>query len=214
MKNIIFDYDGTLHNSIKIYAPAFRIAYESLIQLGFAEKREWSEKEISKWLGFSSKDMWNLFMPELPIETKNRCSELIGSTMIKYLNEGTAELYPHSLEVLQSLKDAGYTLIFLSNCKKVYMDTHKKIFSLDHYFDDFYCTESYGFKPKYEIFNFIKEKHKGDFIIVGDRYQDIEVAINHHFYSIGCTYGYGSKAELIMATALVDNVTELIELLI
>ena len=32
--NIIFDYDGTLHNSIKIYGPAFRKAYEYLIKEG------------------------------------------------------------------------------------------------------------------------------------------------------------------------------------
>ena len=31
IKNIVFDYDGTLHNSIKIYAPAFREAYNYLI---------------------------------------------------------------------------------------------------------------------------------------------------------------------------------------
>ena len=33
MKYIIFDYDGTLHNSIKIYKPAFMTAYDYLVDL-------------------------------------------------------------------------------------------------------------------------------------------------------------------------------------
>jgi phosphoglycolate phosphatase len=214
MKNIIFDYDGTLHNSIKIYAPAFRYAYESLVRLGYAAKREWNEEEISMWLGFNSKDMWNLFMPALSMDIKNMCSDLIGTAMIDYINEGKAELYPHSLDVLQTLKDAGNTLIFLSNCKESYMDAHNKTFKLCNYFDDFYCTENYGFKPKYEIFNFIKEKYVEDFIIIGDRYQDIEVAVKHNLYSIGCIYGYGSKEELKMASTIVNNVTQIINLII
>jgi len=31
IKTIYFDYDGTLHNSNKIYAPAFRKAYDFLV---------------------------------------------------------------------------------------------------------------------------------------------------------------------------------------
>lgn len=43
MKYIIFDYDGTLHNSIKIYKPAFMTAYDYLVDNGYAKKREFSE---------------------------------------------------------------------------------------------------------------------------------------------------------------------------
>ena len=66
MHSLIFDYDGTLHDSIKIYAPAFRQAYAYLVSLKLAEERTWTDGEISPWLGFSSRDMWNSFLPELP----------------------------------------------------------------------------------------------------------------------------------------------------
>ena len=39
MKYIIFDYDGTLHNSIKIYKPAFLKAYDYLISNGYAKEK-------------------------------------------------------------------------------------------------------------------------------------------------------------------------------
>ncbi|KMT20999.1 HAD family hydrolase [Clostridium cylindrosporum] len=212
-KNIIFDYDGTLHNSIKIYSPAFREAYKYLVKKGYAKHREWKDDEISIWLGYSSKDMWNNFMPELPQGEKEKCSSIIGSYMIECMANSLAELYDGSIEILEYLKQKGYNLIFLSNCKIKYMDEHRRIFKLDKYFNDFYCTEEFDFKPKYEIFNRIKEKYLGDFIVVGDRDVDIELAKTHGLYSIGCTYGFGSLEELKSADVKIDSILEIKDIL-
>ena len=92
MKYIIFDYDGTLHNSIKIYKPAFMTAYDYLVDNGYAKKREFSDQEISKFLGLSAKDMWNTFIPNLPKCEKEKCSSIIGESMIKYISEGKTQL--------------------------------------------------------------------------------------------------------------------------
>ena len=154
--NIIFDYDGTLHNSIKIYGPAFRQAYSYLVEKGYREERSWKDEEISKWLGFSSKDMWNSFMPGLEEEEKQKCSYLIGIAMVKCINENKAELYAGTLETLEYLKNKDFNLIFLSNCKIQYMKENRRVFNLDKYFTDFYCTEEFNFLPKYKIFNYIK----------------------------------------------------------
>jgi len=214
IKNIIFDYDGTLHNSIKIYGPAFRQAYKYLVEKGFAEERSWKDEEISKWLGFSSKDMWNSFIPELAEEEKHKCSNIIGALMLKCIKENKAELYSGALETLEYLRKKGFNLIFLSNCKVQYMNEHRRVFKLDNYFNYFYCTEEFDFLPKYEIVNSIKEKHQGDFIVIGDRYQDIEIAKVYNLYSIGCEYGYGSKEELEEAEVIITDISELKEILI
>ena len=54
MKNLIFDYDGTLHETMRIYGPAFRKNYENLVSRGLAPAREFSDAEISGWLGFTA----------------------------------------------------------------------------------------------------------------------------------------------------------------
>lgn len=210
MINLIFDYDGTLHDSIQIYAPAFQFAYNHLVALGKASPKEWVENEISRWIGMSSKNMWNSFMPNLSQILKDECSNMIGNKMICLVNEGKAKLYPQALKTLSKLKSKGYNLIFLSNCKHSYMQAHIDFFLLDNYFSAFYSTEDFGFKPKYEIFNTIREKVTEEFIIVGDRFQDFEIALKNGFKSIGCKYGYGSNIELSNATMLVDKPIEIL----
>ena len=64
-KTIIFDYDGTIHNTLGIYEPAFRETYQWLTEQKAAEEREIGSAEIAGWLGLNSKEMWNTFLPEL-----------------------------------------------------------------------------------------------------------------------------------------------------
>lgn len=209
MKNLIFDYDGTLHNAVKIYEPAFLKAYDYLLESGYAQKQVMSSEKISHWLGFSAKDMWDNFMPNLPTEIKDKCSKIIGDEMLRLVQCNKAQLYPDALDVLGQLKNLGYNLIFLSNCKHMYMEAHNQAFGLDDYFGEFYCTEDYDFKPKYIIFETIKEKYDGEFIIIGDRFQDMEVAHRFGLKAIACRYGYGSEDELLYATYVVNKVSEI-----
>ena len=212
-KNIIFDYDGTLHNSFEIYSIAFKEAYKYLVKSNLAKEKVWKNNEISKWLGYSSRDMWNAFMPNLSDEEKAKCSSIIGESMINQVNDNKVKLYDGALEVLNYLNSKGYNLIFLSNCKIEYMNKHKKLFKLDNYFNAFYCTEQFGFIPKYEIFKVIKKKYTGEYIIIGDRIVDIEIATMHDEVSIGCSYGYGELWELYEASTLIDDIKELMLLL-
>ena len=205
MTNLLFDFDGTLHNTIRIYAPAFRKAYAYLADKGLAVFREWPDKQISRWLGYSSKDMWNSFRPQLPDEEKNYCSQMIGLEMLAALKAGRGQLYDGAADTLRELKDEGYRLIFLSNCKIDYMQESIRQFSLDRFFTAFYCTEQYGFAPKLEIFCDITKEYDGDFIVIGDREIDIQIAERYSLPSIGCGYGYGDSDELDKATIRVDT---------
>ncbi|HEX3075755.1 MAG TPA: HAD family hydrolase [Lachnospiraceae bacterium] len=209
MINLIFDYDGTLHNSIRIYSPAFREVYEYLVTLEVVKSRDWTDEEISVWLGYSSVDMWNTYLPQLPQALKDTCSKRLGELMLQYVNAGKAKLYPHSIEVLETLCDKGYQLIFLSNCKHAYMQAHIEKFQLDRYFINFFCSEDYNFIPKHEIYLEIKQKYGEHAIVIGDRFQDMEISINHGLPSIGCAYGYGKPDELTVATRIANDIRDI-----
>jgi phosphoglycolate phosphatase len=213
IKTIFFDYDGTLHNSIKIYAPAFRKAYDFLVKEGYAKEKTWEDKEISSWLGFSSKEMWKNFMPNLDENIKNKASKIIGLEMINQIKAGEAELYEETLNILEYLKNKGYTLVFISNCNNYYMNLHKEVFRLDKYFTNMVCSEDYEFISKSDILRIIKSDYKEDMVIIGDRVQDMEAGINNNIYTIGCLYGFGSEEELKQSNFKIENIKKLREII-
>lgn len=213
IKTIFFDYDGTLHNSINIYAPAFKKAYSYLVENGLAEQREVTEKEISHWLGYNSQEMWQAFMPQLPQELRDICSQIVGQEMKRQVETGGSILYEGALQTLEHLKLKGYQLVFISNCRIYYRDAHNRHFELDKYFESLVCSEEYDFIPKHEILGRIKNSYPEKMVIVGDRAQDIEAGIKNGIFTIGCSYGFAAENELKDADLIIDNINELREYL-
>jgi len=210
---VILDYDGTIHDSTRNYIFAFKKAYTYLVEAGQASPQDWGDAEITKWLGYSSKAMWENFMPDLAAEYQSTASKLIGQSLLEKAQNGQTVLYEGALETLQALKDKGYQLVFLSNCSHVYMEAHRESFGLDRYFDKMYCTEDFGFIPKYEIFETIRSDFPGGYLVVGDRFQDIEIAEHHPVHTVGCLYGFGSSSELAAADVHINDIRELNNLL-
>lgn len=209
MANLIFDYDGTIHNSMLTYAPAFRDTMEWLSDSGYIAHRDYTDDEISCWLGFNSTDMWQSFHPELAPDIREKARLMLGKDMAERIDRGEGALYDGAEEMLSSLKKSGFTLIFLSNCRFHYLERHKRVFGLDRFFDYFYCCEAFDFIPKYEIFRKFSANHTGSFTVIGDRFHDIETAVRNGLSSIGCAYGFGSHDELSEADIIVDNIRDI-----
>jgi phosphoglycolate phosphatase len=209
VKTIFFDYDGTLHNSINIYGPAFRKAYDFIVTQGLAETRQWSDKEISYWLGFNPQEMWKSFMPELSQELRRKCSSIISKEMAAQINQGKPVLYEGALETLDYPKGKGYHLVFISNCKVYYKECHSRLFNLDKYFENLICSDDYKFISKADILKSIKHNYPEKMIIVGDRTQDIEAGRKNNIYTIGCRYGFAREGELDHADMIIHSINEL-----
>ena len=209
MANLIFDYDGTLHQSILTYEPAFRKAYQWLADGGYVQPRDFTTDEISYWLGFNSTDMWNAFQPGLDPEIREKARAMIGEEMARRIENSEGALFPGTEEALLTLREQGHTLIFLSNCRVHYMERHRRVFGLDRFFHRYFCCEEFGFIPKYEIFKRFAGQFTGPFVVIGDRFHDIETAVQNGLLSVGCSYGYGSAEELSAADILIDNISQL-----
>lgn len=210
IKTIYFDYDGTIHDSIKIYAPAFRKSYDFLVENKKAEPKEWTDDEIKKWLGYTSKEMWKNFMVDLDEQIKVEVSSIIGKEMENQIFSGNARLYNDALDVLDILKNRGYKLVFLSNCSINYMEVSNRLFNLKSYFHDMICSEMYDFIPKHEILKKIKNNYGMNQVIIGDRFHDIESAEKNNIESVFCEYGYGDIEEGIKATVTIKDIKEIL----
>lgn len=207
---LVFDYDGTLHNTKHLYGCAFRKAYEMLVSEGYAEPRYYSDDEVSKYLGVSAPDMWKDFMPQLPDEVWQRASMVIGGEMIDGVLGGNALLYDGIPEALDALKARGCRLLMLSNCRHSYMEAHRSAVGLDRWFTDYFCAEDYNFIPKEDIFPILREKYPDtSYIMIGDRDSDFRVGTANALPIIGCSYGFGTPSELQVCTLTVASPSEL-----
>ena len=210
---LIFDYDGTLHNTKHIYGCAFRSAYDMLVKEGYAEERVYTDEDDSKYLGVSAPDMWKDFMPQLADEVWQRASMIIGGEMIEGVLNGKAQLFDGITDMLDELKARGLKMAILSNCRHAYMDAHRKALGLDKWFDSYFCAEDYDFIPKEDIFPFIKEKYPDEsFIMIGDRASDFRVGEVNGLKTVGCAYGFGTEEERKLCDIIVNSPKELLSL--
>ena len=135
--------------------------------------------------------------------------DVIGREMIARIEAGEAVLYPGTEETLNQLKARGYEMVILSNCKRAYLQAHRKAFRLEQWFTGFYCCEDFDFAPKEEIFTALRPNHPADYAVIGDRASDLQVALTHHLCFVGCAYGFGGTGELAAATRIARSPAEI-----
>lgn len=209
-KLLVFDHDGTIHDTMRIYGPAFRSIYKTLVKKGLASDVELSDEKIGSYLGMNVKDMWEDFMPQLPTEERQKAASAIGRLMMQYLNEGKARWYQGTEETLEILKQQGYHMVILSNCETDQGRQYFEAFQMERFFDKWYDCETYDFAPKSEIIKEIQkdyEKEIEQYIVIGDRDSDREAALSINCPFIGCLYGFAKKGELDDSDALIENIT-------
>lgn len=210
---LIFDYDGTIHDTMRIYEPAFRRTFDWLTEEGYTDYQDIPSERIAGWLGLNSRVMWNTFLPELPQEIKEEASCRVGEGMIRRIENHEAKWYAGAEEILDTLKGRGYRMLLLSNCKIAYREANRKEFGTERWFERFYDCESYGFAPKTEIIKSVARDYPGPYVVIGDRRSDMELAEACKSPFIGCRYGFGEKGELDDADRIADSVTDIMKLL-
>lgn len=204
---LIFDYDGTLQETMRIYKPAVQKAV-TWLRSQAVEADEPADEKISSWLGMNTDEMWNNFMPELSDELTEKAGCIIGREMNRIAASGGAAWFDGAEQMLDFLKAEDYEMVVLSNCTKAYAALHYKVFGMKKWFTDFVDCESFGNIPKSDIAKEIADI-KRDIIVIGDRSSDLAAAKAVNGAFVGCVYGYGSQGELDGADELVKNPFEI-----
>ena len=192
---LVFDFDGTLHKT--------EIAYKKAITESLAELNlDVNDFDFKSFIGMGPKDVWDIILEDdsdkTPYIKKN------GDRIIKYMQE-EGELFPGVIETLAYLKNK-YDLYILSKCRRVYMDAARKKFGLDRYFSKYFVGEDYNFLDKYKI---LRRELKEDYIMIGDRREDMEAGLKNGQNTIFATYGYGLIDE---SEGSYKNISSIVEL--
>ncbi|MCQ2507365.1 MAG: HAD hydrolase-like protein [Dorea sp.] len=208
---LIFDYDGTIHNTIQIYEQAFRSAHRLLVEEGVVKDEYISTKRIAGWLGLNAKDMWNDFQPDMEEKYKELSSQRVGEGMVSFVKDHKAVWYPGAAEVLDRLKEEGYPMVILSNCKVAYREAHWQEFQMERWFERFYDCQSFDFQPKTEIVKTVMKDYPGSYLVIGDRKNDLLCGKSIGAPFIGCLYGFCEEGELVEADLLIRDISELVD---
>lgn len=210
---LVFDYDGTIHNTMKLYEPAIRETCNWLLSNKYVKEANPDSKRIASWLGMNVKDMWKDFMPDLDPDIRLQAELMVGEYMMSRVRSHEAQWYPDAMKTLNTLKSWGYRMVILSNSKKITGRTHFKEFDMGRWFDKWYDCESFNWAPKTDIIKIVSSDYPGDLIVIGDRKSDYEAAKAIGAKFIGCLYGYGSEEEMQFADFKIDSIVQLTDCL-
>lgn len=207
IKNIIFDLDGTLVDTVKVTIPAFESVMEDLKNKKLIQNIP-SKKDIMKYIGYPIDQIFiNLYgsndnkLVEESVKLLDHYEEII-------IRENNNIFFDGVLEVLNYLKEKGYNIMILSNCNIAYLNSILNK-GIEKYIDKPYCSEMFDWEDKEIVMKKIIDLNKKEeYIMVGDRKHDIIAAKNNGIKSIGCEYGYG-KHEIISADIIIKNIKEL-----
>lgn len=196
---LVFDFDGTIHKTEIAYKKAIT---ESLSDLNLSI----DDFDFKSFIGMGPKEVWDIILKDdsdkTPYIKKN------GDRIIKYMTE-VGELYDGAIETLSYLKEK-YDLYILSKCRRVYMDAAREKFGLDRYFSKYFIGEDYDYLDKYKI---LRKELDSDYIMIGDRREDIEAGLKNKQKTIFATYGYGKPDEGDGAYVKISSILELKDIL-
>ena len=112
---LVFDYDGTIQETIKIYAPAIFDIAKRLRTIYDVPVENPSYARMESWLGLTNDEMWADFAPALPTAAKAAASARVGAYMRTLVRDGADPWYSGARDTLDRLKKQGYRMMILSN---------------------------------------------------------------------------------------------------
>ena len=188
-KHVIFDLDGTLINPSDAICRSINYALEK------KGHKAVDHKELHHYIG---KHLIDPFRDITGVEDEKYLWEMIQHYRDRYEDVGIKEnsLYPGIENMLENLGTDNYIAsIKPSHASKMIL----KEFGIHNYFSGVYGSEVDGTRAdKTELLHYIKDLEGLDSaVMVGDRDTDIFAAKSCGFKSIGVTYGYGTKEEII-----------------
>ena len=210
-KLLVFDWDGTLINSIERIVTSLQFASREVCGMQLDEARARSV------IGLGLHEAIEHLHPELDavriesIAAAYRQNFLFDSEIPELLFDGVEDL-------LQLLKADGYTLAIATGKSRPGLDRAMQQHGLDGYFSATRCAGEHRSKPDPEMLDTLLDElgmHAGDTVMIGDSSHDMQMASNAGVDAIGVSHGVEDAASLMIHQPLVclDDITDLYEFL-
>lgn len=211
---LVFDYDGTIQETMKIYAPAILDIAKRLRTIYDIPVENPSYERMESWLGLRNDEMWADFAPALPAAARAAAAARVGAYMRTLVRGGAEPWYYGTRDTLDRLKKQGYRMMILSNSDHEYAEFNRKRFNTDKWFERYIDCESWDWQSKADVLSsIISDEPDLTYVMIGDRFNDQEAAVKNDILFIACEYGYAKSGELDEADAKAYSIVELPEII-
>ena len=166
IKAILFDFDGTLADTLPYYVKAYD---KALQKLGF----KWEERKIVQNC-FGKKELDICKYLGMPERTEEFTEAYFSAVKELFKN---AKLFNNTLDTLRFIKNKGLKIVIITFAYKWYIDQMLKQYRLEDYFDLVISTDDVvKAKPDPEAVLKVVDKFKlksNEVLVVGDSKSDI-----------------------------------------
>lgn len=202
IKNILFDWSGTLADNLTTIYRATMYVFEKL------GGKPMSFKEYRKRFSLPYMNFWKKHFPDC---TKEQISQLFREGLDA---SGDTGLYPGVKDVLKRLYDKGIKLVVMSSGSQEKIIANAKRYGVFDYFQEI----NGNILDKVGVITEILQRNNfqpEETIYVGDMAHDIEAGKKGGVVSIGISWGHKPKEMLEAANPdhLISNIIELEKLL-
>jgi len=204
---IVFDWDGTLMDSIERIATSMQRAF---VDVGLASPPDEDVREI---IGLSLGKAIALLAPDTDETILKRITDRYRHHFVD-ASEIPMPMYPNATKMLESLKARGYLLGVATGKARRGLDRVFQDIDCHHLFDATRCADETESKPHPKMLNELMHELKvsaEQTLMVGDTEFDMVMASNAGVDAIGVSYGVHERQRLLenQAVDCMDSIEQL-----
>jgi phosphoglycolate phosphatase-like HAD superfamily hydrolase len=175
---VVFDVDGTLHDTFRWWAPVIRAGLRSFAASSGIDVAMPSDRDAEAVVGMRDAGVWG---PFLPAGHQHRWQDLRAAVVpleVETITSGVDYLFSGVRELLPHLRRLGVRVALASNCRTAYMTAVQQGQGLAALSDWQFCLDSPGVAHKRDMLA-LAQRAAGArrTVMVGDREPDHEAAV-------------------------------------
>ena len=175
---VVFDVDGTLHDTFRWWAPVIRSGLQRFGAMHGIDMPVPGDREAEAVVGMKDAGVWAPFLPEAHQHRWQELRAVVVPMEVEEVSRGVDYLFAGVRPLLLHLRAIGVKVALASNCRRTYMGAMQHGQGLAALTDWQFCLDSDGVQTKTDMLRVAQRAAGGTerVVMVGDREPDHEAA--------------------------------------
>lgn len=174
---VVFDVDGTLHNTYRWWAPTIRAGLQRFGEREGIAVTMPTDAQAEAVVGNRDAGVWAPFLPEAHQHRWQDLRSVVLPMEVDVVCSGEDFLFAGIRPLLTHLRQIGVKTALASNCRRTYMQAMSDGQGLAALTDWQFCLDSPGVANKTDMLRLAKQAAQAERVVmVGDREPDHEAA--------------------------------------